>query len=614
MTDDVLIVDSGSGARQVRPGEYLDAAAHERVTIAARTWIKRLRELNVDGQPFRRRFTLRDDSLWWFAEVYLHRHQVVHRLFLTLAAVDEVITRDRPVEIGVATGSRLLRGVVPQLARLRQVRYRGPAGFGSRWLRLARLDLRARALMLSAAASRLRPRGSADGPSDAPVAAFVHSAFWKRGAEDGSAESYIGPTLDSLESRLPAGSVRYVGLGPSENFAARRWWRTLGGRAPATAVVPIERYAPWASLGDSRRVWRERYAMRRALWNSAELRAHAVIDRCDCWPVISEELAGIALLQWPWSARAMDEAAAALEALRPRVALTYAEAGGWGRALMLECRRRGIRSVGLQHGFIYRHWLNYLHEPDEMAAARDHPEDAGFPRPALTLLFDDYARLHLEQHGQFPPESLAVTGSPRLDALVAAAQSVSSGDIARAREAAGAAESAALVVLVAKYKEARHVLPPLVEAVAAMPGVQLAIKTHPAETPDAYEGAAGGRPNIRVLPASAPLAPLLRASRAVVTVNSTVALDAAVLGLPALVIGLPNNLSPFVEAGIMAGAASPAEIAPALRRILYDEGFRRQIEGERSAYLTRFGMGSDGRAAARAADAVLGCQSPAGSE
>ena len=64
---------------------------------------------------------------------------------------------------------------------------------------------------------------------------------------------------------------------------------------------------------------------------------------------------------------------------------------------------------------------------------------------------------------------------------------------------------------------------------------------------------------------SAPLAPLLAACRAVVTVNSTVALDAAVLGIPALVIGLPNNLSPFVEAGALAGAATPAEIAPAAR-------------------------------------------------
>jgi hypothetical protein len=108
-----------------------------------------------------------------------------------------------------------------------------------------------------------------------------------------------------------------------------------------------------------------------------------------------------------------------------------------------------------------------------------------------------------------------------------------------------------------------------------------------------------------VLPADAPLGPLLRASRLVVTVNSTVALDAGVLGIPALVIGLPNNLSPFVAAGIMAGAASASDIGPTLQRILYDEEFRLQIERARGDYLRGFGIGSDGRAAARSADAVL---------
>ena len=86
----------------------------------------------------------------------------------------------------------------------------------------------------------------------------------------------------------------------------------------------------------------------------------------DCWPIVREALDGIALLQFPWSARAMDEAGAALDAVQPDVAVTYAEAGGWGRALALEARRRAIPLVGLQHGFIYRHWLNYRHEADEM--------------------------------------------------------------------------------------------------------------------------------------------------------------------------------------------------------------------------------------------------------
>jgi hypothetical protein len=112
---------------------------------------------------------------------------------------------------------------------------------------------------------------------------------------------------------------------------------------------------------------------------------------------------------------------------------------------------------------------------------------------------------------------------------------------------------------------------------------------------------------VTVLPASALLAPLLRASRAVVTVNSTVALDAAVLGVPALVIGLPNNLSPFVEAGVMAGVAGGdvAETARALDRILYHEEFRRELELAQRAFLTRFNLGADGRAAERAAEAIV---------
>ncbi len=604
MNDDVLMVDSGTGPRRVRLGDYLNAAAEEQAIAAEHTWIKRLRQLDVEGQPLRRRFTLRGDSLWWFAELYLHKHQVVLGLFRTIAALDHLIECERPVEIRVESRHRLLRGLAPQAARVHGIRYRGAGGFAGSRMRIMRMDLRARGLTLAAKASRARTRAAPAADGSTRIAAFVHRAFWRSDASTGGGESYIGPVLEALEGRL-GNAVTYVGVGPAENFRARRWWHVLRQDRSRNAAIPVESLAPLATLRDSLRVWGDRHAMRRALWNSTHVRQHAAIGGYDCWPAIREELAGIALLQWPWSARAMDEAGAALDALRPAVALTYAEAGGWGRALMLEARRRGIPTAGLQHGFIYRSWLNYLHEPDEMHADPGNPADAGFPRPVKTLVFDDYARAHLEQHGQFPAASLTVTGSPRLDALVRAAAALSPQDIAATLDAAGAGRSRALILFVAKYRQSRHVLAALAEAVAGMPDVQLAVKTHPAETPEAYRPIAEGRANIRVLPAAAPLAPLLRASQAIVTVNSTVALDAAVLGVPALVIGLPNNLSPFVEAGIMAGAASATEIAPALRRILYDQGFRLQMERARSEYLPRVGIASDGGAAARSADAVL---------
>ena len=163
------------------------------------------------------------------------------------------------------------------------------------------------------------------------------------------------------------------------------------------------------------------------------------------------------------------------------------------------------------------------------------------------------------------------------------------------------------MLVTTKHREARHLLGTLLGAAATLPDVHVAIKAHPAETPEVYADLAAAHPRVSVLPASAPLAPLLRASRVVVTVNSTVALDAAVLGIPALVIGLPNNLSPFVEAGIMAGVAGTdtAETARALAQILYDEEFRQALARAQQAFLTRYDIRADGLAAERAAEAIV---------
>jgi Capsule polysaccharide biosynthesis protein len=604
MTRDTVAVETTAGTREVGLERYLDAAQDERARAETHGWIKELRRLTIDGETLRRRFTCRGDSLWWFAELYLHKQQAMLEVFRTIAALNHLVDTEQPRALRVVAGGRILRGLTAEVTRARAIRSTGASGFDRSRAALARLDLRSRALGAASRMSRLRRRPASPAGTKA-VAAFIHTAFWRAGSDEGGAEAYIGPVLEALEARRP-GDIQYIGVGPVENFRARRWWRTAWSSLPSATVVPVEAFAPLSALESSRRVWTDRYRNLKALWKSDALRRHAVIAGCDCWPIVREELAGIALLQWPWSARAMDEAAAALDAVKPQLALTYAEAGGWGRALMLECRRRGIRSAALQHGFIYRHWLNYRHEPDEMIPDERAPADRGFPRPDLTLLFDQYAAAHLEREGRFPSGSLVVTGSPRLDALLAAARALDAPAIERARLGAGAEADQALVLLVTKHREARDVLPALVDAVSAMPDVHLAIKPHPAETAELYAGLAARSTNIRVLASAAPLAPLLAASRAVVTVNSTVALDAAVLGVPSLVVGLPNNLTPLVDAGVMAGAADADAIGPALRQILYDQGFRQQIERDRSAFLTRFAIGSDGRAAARSAEALVG--------
>jgi hypothetical protein len=601
MIDGTIRLDDG---RTVALASYLDAALEEAARDAEYAWIKQLRLLPVDGVPFRQRFTVRGDSLWWFSEIYLHKQRAILDTFRTILAAESLIEHVRPRSLHVVEGSAIVRDLVPQVAAARGVETDGRVAEREWEARLSRLRLRARGLTFAAFASRLRPLRLAvrRPPPGGRIAAFVHRAFWRSGEEDGGAESYIGPVLQEIETHAGVDAIRYVGIGPTTNFRARRWWDPIAAGPGAMAIVPIERYAPWRALSTSRAVWRAAGRNLRLMEAGDALRDAARIRGVDCWPIVREELAGIAWLQWPWSVRAMDEAGAALDALRPKSVLTYAEAGGWGRALILEARRRGIPSAGLQHGFIYRRWLNYLHEPDEMQA---HGEDRGFPVPTVTLAFDEYAARHLREHGRFAADALRITGSPRLDALMESLSGVSKETIRATRSRLAVPDAHALVLVTTKEREARHVLPALIAAAETLPNVTLIIKPHPAETADAYSSVTAGHASVRVVSASEPLAPLMSASRAIVTVNSTLALDAAVADIPALVVGLPNNLSPFVAAGALAGADTTVEIAGQLERILYHEGFRQQLAAARSVFLRANAMGSDGAAAMRSAAAVL---------
>lgn len=610
MADTRITVVSGQGASQELPFPALmTPAVAERARDETNAWIKRLRLVPYGSVTMRERFRFRDDSLWWFTELYLQKMRQLDQAVLTVLALDAARAQHAPARIIVDTADATTAAAARAFGAARglpvDVRGGAPAP--------PRLYWPGAQVGVTAALSRMRqalgPRRAmpapapATGPaSHAPVAAFVHTAFWRGN------EGYIGPVLDAIAHAAP-GALRLVGVGPQRNFTLRRWWDpvTQPGAIAGATITPVEQLAPWSALRDSLTLWRQRSHLARALVSGDAIREAGRIHGCDLWPVLEHELRGAALVQWPWSARAMDEAGAAIDALQCQTVVTYAEAGGWGRALILEARRRGVGSIGLQHGFIYRHWLNYLHEPDEMDPLGP---DRGFPAPDKTLLFDRYAEAHLRTAGAFPADRLIVTGSPGRDALVARIGTFTGDDRAAARQAAGAGQpEQKLAVLAAKFTEIRDVLPALMGAVRRHPGIHLAIKAHPAETPDVYAPFTAGLPNVTVLGADADLARLLWAADALVTLNSTVAIDALALGLPgglpALVIGRPSNLSPFVEEGVMLGAEGETGIEEGLRRLLYDREVRTQVTAAAGVFVARYGLTATGTAAARAADVIL---------
>jgi hypothetical protein len=580
--------------------ERLTAESRERARVDANAWIKRLRLAPYDGRSMRERFTYRGDSLWWFTELYLHKMRRLDTAVESALALDAAVAAESPASLTVRSADAVVRQVAAAFGAARRlpVEVRGASH------RSRRSGWPGYLVGLTARLSRLRS-AVAPPPKPPTVAAFVHTAFWRQDGDAGvRSEGYIGPVLDAVTERIGADAMYCVGVGPRRNFKARRWWDPVAPASDGLPITPIERLAPRSALEGSMTLWSTRRALAHEIVAGDGIREQGVWNGLDLWPVLSHELERVALVQWPWSARAMDEAAAALERLQPRTIVTYAEAGGWGRALMLEARRLGVRSIGLQHGFIYRHWLNYRHEPDEVAPIGD---DRGFPAPDLTLVFDGYAARHLSEAGHLPATRVRVTGSPRLDELVARVGAFDADSRAATRRELGVADpDGRLVVLAAKRSELGRTLDALVDAVAARPRVRLAIKPHPAETRDVYAEVAGRAGNVVIAPADADLARLLAASDGLVTRNSTVAIDALAIDVPALVVGLPNNLSPFVDAGVMLGAHGSGDIGECLDALLYDLGARRSLSAAARDVRQQHDMRADGRAAERAADAILG--------
>ncbi len=593
MLTSLIVIGAGGARHPVDLATRQSADVQERVRVEANAWIKRLRLVPYDGLSMRERFTFRGDSLWWFTEIYLHKMRRLDDAIETLFVLESAVAHLSPARLEIGCGSRASAVAARAFADARGV----PVDIDERVVRARHVD-RGLLVGVSAWLSRLRP---APRPPAGParVAAFVHTAFWKADASGNSGrESYVGDVLDAVSARVSAGDLRLVGVGPRRTFRTRRWWDPVVSGS-THEVVPVEHYAPQRALDESLALWRDRERLAREVTRGDAIHDAGRFSDYDLWPLLSAELADAARIQWTWSARAMDEARAALQTLAPEVAVTYAEAGGWGRALVLEARRLGIPTVGLQHGFIYRHWLNYRHEPDELQPVG---HDAGFPLPTRTLLFDRYAQATLETMGHVPPDALAVTGSPRLDEFAARIDAIRAGRAA-VRTSLGVAPGDRLLVLAAKASEIGPHLPALFAAVRR-DGLRLAIKPHPAEPREAYLAHVPDGAPVDVHAPHADLGRLLAVADGVVTMNSTVAIDALALGIPALVIGLPNNLSPFVDAGVMIGATG-ADVPAALDTLLYDRQAREALLERGRAFADTYGMRADGGAAGRAADRIL---------
>ncbi len=586
----------------------LGPEARDAADDAAIAWTKDFgRRPLRDGRSFRQLLAWKGVPLFYFAELFLHHSTAAAGHVRTIEIFDRLLARLAPREVEAAGLSPAETLLLQRACTARGVLFHGRAGAPGAVASVLGVSLKSRwnnlKTLLGALKAGLagRPRlGSGPGR---PVLFLSHAAFWKSRrdpatGQESEYEHYFDALLPGVAAE-PGLRPCVVAVGPRAAFrrrgAGERLSEWLRLHPEAGPYVHVNRFTSRRVAAEVLRATRQV----RQLWTSLD--GSAAVHEAFChrgvafFDLARRDLAATLLLQLPWAVRSYEEMAEALEHVAPALVVLYAESSGWGRAAVAACRARRVPSLALQHGILYPRYFSYLHAKDE----------ADCPRPDLTAVFGEAARRFLLEHGNYPPESLCVTGSPKFDELVALVGRL---DREGLRRGLGVAPEHKLLLVASRFRGIREThqaigsaFPLLLRALGRLEGVRLVVKPHPAESAEAYERAIrqAAAPGARVLGPKANLSELFVAADALVTVESLAAVEALVMDRPVLVLNMPTNLAEMVEQGMALGVGKGEDPEEALRLLLFDPETRDALRRARERYLQDVAHGADGRATER---------------
>ncbi|HKW58997.1 MAG TPA: hypothetical protein VJR46_04505 [Candidatus Dormibacteraeota bacterium] len=542
--------------------------------------IRRLGDLPVGGRSVKQALAYEGVSLWWFVHYWLvyghgltgwdERYRTLCRLMAGLTArPDEIVlltdrADDNLVARSVAARHGLrYRWVIAAWAKADQsirLRWRAELLFRVRMVKLIVRGFLANAIRRNSVAGR--------GPVD--LMFNTSSSTWElaRGID-----RVLGPLIEQAERR--GLSVAGLHLDHRRNLGVDTL-RGLDGRiivweslvTPAVAVRGLLR---------GRRIARDFGGP----FPGEVLGIPAADLLADRLPVLFGARLADAIV-------AIETSREILDRIRPRCVYLTDAYDLWGRAIVVSARSAGLTSIEVQHGIIQQSHDGYLHLEGEVAADRSQRSPFS-PVPDLILVHGEAAKEALVEHGQFPPDSVRVVGSPQIEAARQRRETA-----VDARRKLGLTATGLYVLF---FGAPYHVFPADDDHLRAflaccreMPGIVPLLRPHPAEyTGDRYRAAAQAASVIAPVLSEADPFELIVASDIVISHNSTTALDAMVLQRPVIHMNMSGSpdLFPFVDEAGAISARTQEELRASLEA-LSSPGARDSLVARHTPYALRY--------------------------
>ncbi len=208
-----------------------------------------------------------------------------------------------------------------------------------------------------------------------------------------------------------------------------------------------------------------------------------------------------------------------------------------------------------------------------------------------------------------PADKVFVTGQPRFDLI-----GQKKYDRKRFMAELGVPEDKGIVVLATQplgsfwtEGDREEFINTVISALSEFPEKQLVIKLHPGEKMAEYQQMLAKMEEDRaIICQKIDLYELLHACDLLMTVHSTVALEAMLLNKPVITINLTGkpDLMPYAESGAALGVYQRRALAPAINKALYDPEVRKNLAQSREKFISKYAYRPDGQAAKRVTELI----------
>lgn len=283
-----------------------------------------------------------------------------------------------------------------------------------------------------------------------------------------------------------------------------------------------------------------------------------------------------------------------IEKEKPSILIYPGESGDFSRCLFYMSRKYNIFSIGMQHGVLAQ-LLWFTHSKKEITCEIG-PEWC--PIPNITTVYGKYFKRILLKHGNYPKDSVVVTGDQRINDFVKNAYKTSKKKLLEKFYISK--ENKIILYLTSPVKEKYNVYKEVLQSIKNVPKTTLIVKLHPSENPDFYKKIAREIDIKPIIIRDINTYEIITLCDIAITYISTTALEAMALKKPLVIINLTKKLGTieFKKSGVLT-IYKNGQLGNTVKKLLENKKFRINVIKKQNKFIYKYMYKIDGKATER---------------